>query len=311
MIQSNREVQDQFKNLTEPFRDELWRYCRYITGSPWDGEDLFQETLLKAFGMLYQRWHPTNPKSYLFRMATNLWIDWCRKQKVKLDPLQEENAPVEYPHDSLELEEAVYLLTNILPPRQTAAFLLLDIFHFSGSEVAGMLHSTQGGVYAAAKRARETLKNRIKEGKPTEEQAVDMERVGGEGRAVIDAYLKAFNSGDITAMLELFNEHTVNEAVSGFQEYSKNEMRSGSLQGGKLGAVFAEERVLWGRRVIITFAQTEQGKALHDVQYQEVENSKIVAHKSYFFCKQFLFAVSKELGVPVQLNKPPVNWEQV
>ena len=34
------------------FRPELHRYCRRLTGDPWDAEDLIQDTFLRGFGKL-------------------------------------------------------------------------------------------------------------------------------------------------------------------------------------------------------------------------------------------------------------------
>lgn len=79
IYERSRDLRSEFNQMIKDFKMDLWNYCRYITGSPWDGEDLFQETMLKAFGGLYQRFHPDNPKSYLYRIATNTWIDHCCK----------------------------------------------------------------------------------------------------------------------------------------------------------------------------------------------------------------------------------------
>jgi RNA polymerase sigma-70 factor (ECF subfamily) len=55
-------------------------------------------------------------------------------------------------------------------------------------------------------------------------------------------------------------------------------------------------------------SKNKDKEAIHDSQFHEVENGKIVALKSYFFRKEFLLAASCELGLNVQLVKPPVDW---
>jgi len=37
-----------FLAVYEPLRPELFRYCRYLTRSPWDAEDLAQDTMARA-----------------------------------------------------------------------------------------------------------------------------------------------------------------------------------------------------------------------------------------------------------------------
>src|SRR5438067_665389 len=37
-----------FLDLYEPLRPELYRYCRHLTRSPWDADDLVQDALFRA-----------------------------------------------------------------------------------------------------------------------------------------------------------------------------------------------------------------------------------------------------------------------
>src|SRR5499425_3769187 len=64
-----------------PLRPALHAYCRRLAGNVWDAEDLVQDTLLRAFG----RWGVTyppirDPRAYLLRTATNVWIDTIRRR---------------------------------------------------------------------------------------------------------------------------------------------------------------------------------------------------------------------------------------
>ena len=43
-----------FLETYEPLRGELYRYCRHLTRSPWDAEDLVQDSLARAFVTLAQ-----------------------------------------------------------------------------------------------------------------------------------------------------------------------------------------------------------------------------------------------------------------
>lgn len=52
---------DQYCAVIEPYRKELWSYCLRITGSPWDAEDLFQDTILKLFSSLSSVSHRQQP----------------------------------------------------------------------------------------------------------------------------------------------------------------------------------------------------------------------------------------------------------
>lgn len=66
--------------------------------------------------------------------------------------------------------------------------------------------------------------------------------------------------------------------------------------------------LLWGRPVILVLSKKKDKEAIHDIQFHDVENGKIVALKSYFFRKEFLLAATCELRLNAQLVKPPVDW---
>jgi len=60
-----------FLDAFEPLRPELYRYCRYLTQSPWDAEDLVQDTFARGFvtlGCMTQ--DVPNPRGWLFRVAS-------------------------------------------------------------------------------------------------------------------------------------------------------------------------------------------------------------------------------------------------
>src|SRR6202022_1983836 len=79
-----------FLDPSEPLRSDLYRYCRHLTRSPWDAEDLAQDTLARAFVTLGQMGHsPPNARAWLFRVASNLWIDRIR-QRRREEPLARE-----------------------------------------------------------------------------------------------------------------------------------------------------------------------------------------------------------------------------
>ena len=75
-----------YLDAIEPLRTPLHAYGLRLTGSVWDAEDLVQETLLKGFAMigrgdLHGPGSPVaNARAYLFRTATNLWIDGERRR---------------------------------------------------------------------------------------------------------------------------------------------------------------------------------------------------------------------------------------
>ncbi len=71
-------------DMLVPLRPALYGYCRRLAGNVWDTEDLVQDTLLRAFG----HWGVTypairDPRAYLLRTATNVWIDTLRRRDTE------------------------------------------------------------------------------------------------------------------------------------------------------------------------------------------------------------------------------------
>lgn len=310
-----RELHKEFLTLIDPYRGALWHYCCSLTGSYWDGEDLFQETLAKAFAILTQVWQPIAPRAYLFRIATNAWIDTLRKRGIEIDAYAEtDELPSEASlADPDDVRDAIEVLVETLPPRQTAVVLLVDVFGFTPSEVAGMVRCTVGAVYAALQRARKRLRARANERgasrAPSPSRVFAGTVVSESNSKLIDELVDAFRNGDHEAMLRLMSDSIHTDAAPGFQEFSKEQTLDGS--GAYIASpVHVEYRVLWGRSVRIVMVEADEVPALHDISYQEWDNGKVVLHKSYYFCREFMLAAGKELGVPVQLKKPPgLNWE--
>jgi RNA polymerase sigma factor (sigma-70 family) len=290
---------------------DLWRYCRTLAQSPWDGEDLFQETLMKAFATLPHLWSPFVPKSYLFRIASNTWIDHCRKRGVQLDILEEEHIPSIETTNPIEVREAIESLVSNLPPRQLVIFLLMDVFQFSAREVSSMVRCTEGAAYAAVQRARQRIKSMNTEAATTELTSApngnDTLKDATVDQVVVDKIIHALNTGDIQEFLDVMSEDVHNDATPGFQEFSKQQVRSHSGQGLPLG-LHASYKNLWGRDIILVLAETEAGLAVHNIVHPVVEGGEVVYMRSYYFCKELLLEVGRLLGIPIQTKKPGVHW---
>ena len=61
------------------WRDPVYRYLLAVAGSPRDAEDLTQETFIRLFQDAKKGNRINNLRSWLFRVAHNLSVDWYRK----------------------------------------------------------------------------------------------------------------------------------------------------------------------------------------------------------------------------------------
>ena len=68
-----------FPQLMGQLRARLHRYCARMVGSVLDGEDIVQETLIKA-NASYDAREVQNVEAWLFRIAHNAAMDFLRKR---------------------------------------------------------------------------------------------------------------------------------------------------------------------------------------------------------------------------------------
>ncbi|MDZ5472363.1 RNA polymerase sigma factor [Bacillus sp. 31A1R] len=297
------EINHSFHSIIQPYRSTLWNYCRKLTGSPWDAEDLLQETLLKAFSSLSRVKQAMNPKSYLFRIATNTWMDSLRKNNVQTEEFISEEL-YEQTVDFGDVYEAIETLVLNLPPKQCAVLLLVDIYKFTSNETAEIIGSTEGAVYSLLNRARNNIRklNNLKR-----EENLKNTTISREQNQVIKQYMDSFVKGDFKTIGTLLAEYATNEVVGRGMDIGRVQIRKNSMgdwaSGGSSQKLSAKFITLWGKPAIIYTKETEAGPILWDVTTVEIEDGYIVHHKSYYFCKEFLSSAAKELQISLDEEK--------
>lgn len=298
------QINNSFNSIIQPYRSILWNYCMKLTGSPWDAEDLLQETLLKAFSSLSRVKQAMNPKSYLFRIATNTWVDSFRKNNVETEEFISEELYEVQTVDFGDVYEAIETLVLILPPKQTAVLLLVDIYKFTSSETAEIIGSTEGAVYSLLNRARNNIR---KLHNHKVEESLKNKILSREQSQVINQYMDAFVKGDFQTIGTLLAEYATNEVVGRGMDIGKVQIRKNSMgdwaSGGSKQALSSKLITLWGKPAIIYTKETEVGPILWDITTVEIEDGYIAHHKSYYFCKEFLSSAAKELQIRLDEEK--------
>src|SRR5260221_10614404 len=77
------EARARFMDLVGEVRPELHRYCARMTGNVFDGEDIVQDTLAKAYFALSELGEPPALRAWLFRIAHNTAMDFLRRYEHK------------------------------------------------------------------------------------------------------------------------------------------------------------------------------------------------------------------------------------
>lgn len=313
-----------FLGTYQPLRGELYRFCRHLTRSPWDAEDLAQDTLARAFVTLAQMGEdPQNPRAWLFRVASNLWIDQTRRRKEV--PTDAPDAAAAATRESqavgpdasgarLSREAAGTLLVR-LSPQERVAVVLKDAFDLSLDEVSEALGTTVGAVKAALHRAR---------GKLAAEPDPETEMRPAPG--ALDAFCRAFNAADLDALTSLLLDSAVVEVVGATTQYgpeaAKRTVLSGMLFGTRIlanpnarigidptyrqGALPDSPRVeaRWHRDrwVIVMWYKHDNGEAVRAFTTVELDGDRIARLRNYFYNPDFLADLAGEMDVAVRIN---------
>lgn len=298
----------------EPLRPELYRYCRHLTRSPWEADDLVQDVMTRAFVTLgCQDGAPPNPRAWLFRVASNLWIDRVRRGR---------DVPGRIPEGSTSREpraqrEAAGTLVSRLAPQERAAVVLKDAFNLSLEGIAEALSTSVGAVKAALHRGR----GKLVEPEPDEAQACT-----APSPAVLDAFCEAFNAADLDRLTSLLLDTTSIEVVRVHAEYGPEAARKGVFAGMLFGSrklAVAEQgggidprwkqgvlpslprcevRVHRGEHLLIHWYAHQDGEAVRAITRVETTGDRLSRVRNYFFTPDVIAEVCAELGVPCRLN---------
>lgn len=302
-----------FLDSFEPLRPELFRYCRHLTSSPWDAEDLAQDTMARAFVTLgCMTAPPPNPRAWLFRVASNLWID--RVRRARHEAPGDAAEPAATAPEPRATREAAGTLIGRLSPQERAAVVLKDVFDLSLEEIAEALTTTPNAIKAALHRGRGKLV----------EPPRETERVPAAG--VLDAFCEAFNAHDMdrltallldSATIEVVGVHTDYGAATARKGvffgmlYGSRRMHEAETRGGmdpsrKRGVLpdspRVEVRVHRGEALLVHWYKHEDGEYVRAITRLEAEGDQVRLVRNYFFTPDFLADICGELGVPFHDN---------
>jgi RNA polymerase sigma-70 factor (ECF subfamily) len=289
-----------------PLRPDLHRYCCRLAGNLWDGEDLAQDTLLRVFSLLGKiDADLENPRAYLIRTATNLWIDRIRRRTrertaMAAERLEPTPSPsLADPSRTTELREATGEFFQRLAPRERAAILLKEVFDLSLEETASILKTTVGAVKAALHRGR----NRLEQA-----DARANTRDAQPSRELVEGFVKALTAKDLEALRALCSEGLTVELVGGAELETFEGSRVFFEYAHMVLPGFGEnphwETIVYqGEPIVLGFRTLAGVEGINEVHRLEEVDGRIARVRCYCFCPDTLRLLAEELGFKA-LNRP-------
>lgn len=167
-----------FEQELLPHADALYNFAYHLTYNEADANDLVQETYMKAFRFIHSFDSGTNAKAWLFKILKNGFINEYRKKKkepskvdyediIAYQDADEDNGGIAYDlrediFDCMMGDEMTIALNN-LPIDFKTVILLCDIEGFTYEEIAKIIDIPIGTVRSRLHRARNMLKESLKE----------------------------------------------------------------------------------------------------------------------------------------------------
>lgn len=165
-----------FSELVERYQTKVYNLALRLCGSEDDAFDLAQEAFLRAWQSLGSFHFDAAFSSWLYRLTSNICIDWLRKKKrskvisLTFEDDDGEQAQLELPDPSptpeqslLKKEEHALLreAMNALPVEARQILTLRAIDGLSYEQIAEVMGLQEGTVKSRLSRARTQLRNKM------------------------------------------------------------------------------------------------------------------------------------------------------
>lgn len=156
---------EQYRQLVERYQTGLIIHCENITKNRHDGEDLAQEAFIKAYENLSQfSGEKAAFSTWLYRIATNVCIDYIRrnKHKVQLADIEERLESTRSAYEDIEMIDYVQRAIKQLEPPKYAA--VLKAYFWEGrsyDDIAKEYKTSTSTVGTWMRRAKHQLKEKL------------------------------------------------------------------------------------------------------------------------------------------------------
>lgn len=157
-----------FEAVLERYQAEIFRFAVHLTRNHADADDLYQETVLKAYRAFDRLDGEANHRAWLYRIATNAFLSDRRKRgrERPLDDLHAAMLPGETADDAARLD-AGNLLREVdafvasLPDKQRLALIQRKYHDLSYAEIADNLRSSEAAARANVHEALRKLRSQF------------------------------------------------------------------------------------------------------------------------------------------------------
>ncbi len=193
---------DKLVDKTQEHRNDIISYVYRLTGSLEEAKDITQETILRFLSLKDK--DIKNIRAWLFKVATNLSLDFFKSARNKREayigfwlpePYIQEYTNTE---EEMQLDEslsmALLVLMEKLSSKERVAYILHDLFEFKHKEIANILQTSTVNSRQLTSRANKKLLKKENKFLPSKEEHIQLSK----------SFLKAIKEGDFDGLKDIF-----------------------------------------------------------------------------------------------------------
>lgn len=319
-----------FAQAIEALRAGIRLHCYRMLGSAANGDDVLQETLLRAWRAKDMLDNPAFVKPWLYRIATNACLDELKRRPKRMlasdayppaididapaaaieEPVWLEPMPDAWlagaenhdPHARYALKESVALAfvaaIQCLSPVQRATLLLRDVVGLSADETAAALELSLGAANSALFRARTAIEDKLGGSDPAAIAAH-----GQVDEQLLARYVRAFEDANVDAIVALFHADmrtTMPPSPTWIAGRAQNERFYRRMFGKLVPGWFRHVYIRANGQTALAFYRPESPGAvhtLHAIQLVTTRNGSIATVDH--FMQREIFSL---FGAPLELT---------
>ena len=170
---------EHFWRLLEPEHPAAEAFCRRLTGSRDEGDDLYQDALVRAIEKFTSLRDQRAFRPWLYRIMINTYRNryrqpWWRRRQELAEPMFEA-ARVDNPSHRYDARRWLRRAFRALTPAQRALVILHEIEGWSTGDLAQLCQRPDGTVKARLSRARRLMRRALERSPDAEDETNESE----------------------------------------------------------------------------------------------------------------------------------------
>ena len=149
-----------FHEMIYPLKENLYNFILKSLNFSEDANDIYQDTILRAFKYINSFKRKSSFKTWIFSIANNEIKRYFKKTKVPVERI-DENSNIVLENEIEEKVREVYEVARGLDPKQRNVFFLYYYNKFSIMEINEITGLKQGNIKFILNRSREKIKQKL------------------------------------------------------------------------------------------------------------------------------------------------------